>query len=114
MLSEAFHPMIMMSWLNPLLVSRIARLLLESHFPETVHQDILDAVGLSLITGDSQSRRRDSNFRENVLRAYGFRCCICGYDVRLGAQFIGLEAAHIKWFQAGGPDAVPNGLSLCT
>jgi putative restriction endonuclease len=26
---------------------------------------------------------------------------------------VGLEAAHIKWFQAGGPDVEPNGLALC-
>jgi putative restriction endonuclease len=26
---------------------------------------------------------------------------------------VGLEAAHIKWHQAGGPDAEINGLALC-
>jgi HNH endonuclease len=26
----------------------------------------------------------------------------------------GLEAAHIKWFQARGPDVVQNGLALCS
>ena len=27
---------------------------------------------------------------------------------------VGLEAAHIQWFQAGGPDIEPNGLALCS
>jgi putative restriction endonuclease len=48
-----------------------------------------------------------------VLRAYQYRCCVCGYDLRLGGQVVGLEAAHIKWCQAGGPDVEPNGLALC-
>jgi putative restriction endonuclease len=26
---------------------------------------------------------------------------------------VGLEAAHIKWHQAGGPDTINNGLALC-
>jgi putative restriction endonuclease len=26
---------------------------------------------------------------------------------------IGIEAAHLMWFQAGGPDEVTNGLALC-
>ena len=33
--------------------------------------------------------------------------CGCGYA-------IGLEAAHIKWFQARGPDVVQDGLALCS
>ena len=32
----------------------------------------------------------------------------------MGGHAIGLEAAHIKWFQASGPDVVPNGLALCS
>ena len=39
---------------------------------------------------------------------------MCDFDVRLGVQLIGLEAAHIKWHQAGGPDHEHNGLALCT
>jgi putative restriction endonuclease len=27
---------------------------------------------------------------------------------------VGLDAAHIKWFQASGPDLVNNGIALCT
>jgi putative restriction endonuclease len=34
--------------------------------------------------------------------------------VRLGDTLVGLEAAHIKWYQAGGPDAEVNGIALCS
>jgi putative restriction endonuclease len=27
---------------------------------------------------------------------------------------MGIEAAHIKWHQVGGPDIVPNGIALCS
>ena len=38
---------------------------------------------------------------------------MCDFDVRLDDDLLGLEAAHIKWRAANGPDTVPNGLALC-
>ena len=32
----------------------------------------------------------------------------------MGNTPIALEPAHIKWFQAGGPDIESNGLALCS
>ena len=61
----------------------------------------------------SGRRRRDSGFRERVLRAYEYRCCVCGFDLRIGQVSAGLEAAHIQWHHVGGPDVEPNGLALC-
>jgi putative restriction endonuclease len=52
-------------------------------------------------------------FRKRVLTAYEYRCAVCGLDVRLGSVSIALDAAHIRWHQAGGPDEESNGLSLC-
>lgn len=106
---------------DPGLIQEVARHILEAHFPETLHADILAAVGLDLAEQQKARspeagyapRSRDPGFRERVLRAYEYRCCVCGYDLRLGQQTIGLEAAHIKWFQAGGPDTESNGLALC-
>jgi len=103
------------------LLQEVARRILNAHFPETLHADILAAVGLNLMetgkarseSGEYNRRHRDPGFRERVLRAYEYRCCVCGYDLHLGQQTIGLEAAHIKWFQAGGPDVESNGLALC-
>ncbi len=48
-----------------------------------------------------------------VLLAYEHRCCVCGFDLRIGNVSAGLEAAHIQWHTAGGPDVEANGLSLC-
>ena len=45
--------------------------------------------------------------------AYEYRCAFCGLDVRLRNVSVGLEAAHIKWRQARGPDTEENGLALC-
>jgi putative restriction endonuclease len=104
---------------DPALVAEIARRILNAHFPESIRQDVADAVGLCLdadsaATPEQSQRRRDPAFREKVLLAYEYRCCVCGHDLRMGGHAIGLEAAHIKWFQARGPDVVQNGLALCS
>jgi putative restriction endonuclease len=97
---------------DPGLVPAIAERILDRHFPQSLHQDILDAVGLATETV-SAPRKRDPEFRRRVLKAYEYRCAICGFDVRLGSVSIGLDAAHIRWHQAGGPDEETNGLALC-
>jgi putative restriction endonuclease len=98
----------------PSLVGKIAALLLERHFPETIHQDILQDVGLDLTpTLTTTRRRRDPNFRKRVLTAYEYRCAVCGFDLRLGSVAVALDAAHIRWVQAGGPDEEKNGMALC-
>ncbi len=104
---------------DPQLVATIAQRIVDAHFPESIRNDVLAAVGLSIdplgsVTGQDAARRRDPAFREKVLLAYQYRCGVCGHDLRLGHQTIGLEAAHIKWFQAKGPDIVPNGIALCS
>jgi putative restriction endonuclease len=38
---------------------------------------------------------------------------VCGFDVRLGGTSIALDAAHIRWVQAAGPDQEANSLALC-
>jgi putative restriction endonuclease len=96
---------------DPGLVARIATRILERHFPESLHQDILNAVGLTLDTTAKQ--KRDPAFRNRVLKAYEYRCAVCGFDVRLGTVSIALDAAHIRWHQFGGPDVESNGLALC-
>jgi putative restriction endonuclease len=97
---------------DPTLASRIAVSILERHFPESLHQDILNAVGLTLDSAAGK-KKRDPAFRQKVLKAYEYRCAVCGFDVRLGTASIALDAAHIRWHQAGGPDEESNGLALC-
>lgn len=99
---------------NKRLATEIVQDLLSANFPETLHQDILDAVGIDMAIGTRSFTPRSADFRERVLRAYEYSCAVCGFDVRLGTVHVALEAAHIKWHQAGGPDEESNGLALCT
>ncbi|OPX83534.1 MAG: hypothetical protein A4E53_04619 [Pelotomaculum sp. PtaB.Bin104] len=92
------------------LIRELAGILLEQNFPETMHQDILNEVGLGIELAGKLSR--DPQFRERILRAYEYRCAVCGFNVRLGNRLIAVEAAHIKWHQAGGPDQEENGIAL--
>lgn len=99
---------------DPDLLNDVVDLLLERNFPSSLHADICNAVGLERDRYVADKRLpRDPGFRVRVLTAYSYRCAVCGFDMRLGQQSVGLEAAHIKWHQAGGPDTVANGLSLC-
>ncbi len=106
---------------DPELIETAAVALLSGHFPESFHTSIRDAVGLSEpmaleappAFGAARRRKRDPNFRRAVLTAYERRCAICDFDVRLADDLLGIDAAHIKWHAAGGPDRVPNGLALC-
>lgn len=111
---------------DPALAWRLAKSLLDAHFPETLHDAILASTGIdstALVYQDvppapddyvfSRRRRRDARFRHIVLDAYGSRCAVCRFAVRDGPTPYALEAAHIKWHQARGPDEVPNGLALC-
>ena len=102
------------------LCAGLARQLLLQHFPETLHVDIATQTGLDLYepaivaSATLPGRRRDPAFRERVLRAYEYRCCVCGFDLRIGNISAGLEAAHIQWFTADGPDVESNGMAMCS
>ena len=97
---------------DPTLATAIASRILERNFPESLHPDILNAVGLMLEMVATR-RKRDPAFRQRVLKAYEYRCAVCGFDVRLGTVSIALDAAHIRWHQARGPETEDNGLALC-
>ncbi|MEU5420069.1 phosphorothioated DNA-binding restriction endonuclease [Streptomyces sp. NPDC020667] len=104
---------------EPSLLGRMARVLLDLHFPPSLHGDLCEAVGLELepaATGQvpTARRRRDPRMRERVLTAYEYQCAFCGYDGRIGAVPVGLEAAHVRWWAFDGPDDVDNGLCLCS
>lgn len=97
---------------DPGLLQEIAELVLENHFPSSMHDEILDAVGLQFGTM-TRAAKRNPKFRLQVLRAYEYRCAVCGFELRLDNNDLALEAAHIKWRQTGGPDETVNGLALC-
>nr|WP_239061638.1 HNH endonuclease [Ideonella livida] len=101
---------------SPERLDQAAQVLLDDNFPTTLHADIRAAVGLDeLDVADAarHRRRRDPHFRQAVLQAYGFRCAVCALDLRMGELSLGLEAAHIQWHMAHGPDSIDNGLALC-
>ncbi|MFJ3961981.1 phosphorothioated DNA-binding restriction endonuclease [Streptomyces sp. NPDC090036] len=103
---------------EPSLLGRMARVLLDQHFPPSLHGELCEAIGLEMEPPETGRlspvrRRRDRRMRELVLTAYEYQCAFCGYDGRIGAVPVGLEAAHVRWWAFGGPDDVDNGLCLC-
>ena len=99
---------------DPALLTEVGQRLLAGHFPDSLHADILAAVGLSLERAIATRKPRDPRFRARVLVAYEYRCALCGLDLRINNVTIALEAAHIRWHQAGGPDTEANGIALCS
>ena len=95
------------------LAKRIAHALVDAHFPASLHAEILKSAGIEPAYVTTRRMPRDPRFPEQVLEAYGHRCAVCGFAVRLNEKPIGLEAAHIKWHGARGPDVVANALALC-
>ena len=97
---------------RPELVRELAREILAAHFPESLHESICAAAGVAL--DGTERSKRDPAFRSAVISVWGHRCAFCGYGVQLDAADLGLEAAHIRWCQAGGPDSLNNGLACCS
>ncbi|MFJ8620634.1 phosphorothioated DNA-binding restriction endonuclease [Streptomyces clavifer] len=103
---------------EPSLLGRMARVLLDLNFTPSLHGELCEAVGLALEEAEapasSARRQRDRRMREMVLTAYEYQCAFCGYDGRIGAVPVGLEAAHVRWWAFDGPDDIENGLCLCS
>jgi putative restriction endonuclease len=100
---------------HPDLACTLAHAVLDAHFPASLHASLIAEIGLDLeppvMSTTRRARARD--FRELVLRAYGWQCAVCGLDARLDGAAIGLEAAHVHWHAHLGPDTLENGLCLC-
>ena len=112
---------------EPTLALKIVSLLLGNHFPDTLHDDILQAVGimeaLDKVTDTvsaldryilTRYRQGQGAFRASVLNAYEQHCAVCDFSVRVQDVQVALEAAHIRWYAASGPPDISNGLSLCS
>lgn len=99
---------------NPDIALRAALKLLDEYFPKSLHCDILKSVGFCdyrMVLAEKIGR--DEKFRKNIVRAYDYRCAVCGLDLYIGNLPLGLKASHIKWYKEGGPDTQDNGLALC-
>jgi putative restriction endonuclease len=102
-------------------LAAVARLLLDQHFTPVLSEMICAVVGLDLpVLETPQSaqarlrRPRVSGFAEEVLRAYAYRCAMCGFDGRLGRNPVAIEAAHVRWHSQDGPDDLANALAMCS
>lgn len=87
----------------------VAALDIVSKHPEMNDEDIhiTDSVRKTIVIS-IRKRLRDSNFRERVLTAYGFRCAVCSTQLKL------VDAAHIIPVQhENSTDETCNGLALC-
>jgi putative restriction endonuclease len=98
---------------NKHMIPELAQSILERNFPNSIHEDILQAIGLDLEIDKKIKLKRNPQFRDKILNAYEYQCAVCGFNVRIGNSLVALEAAHIKWYQAGGPDTKENGVALC-
>ena len=111
------------------LTFEIIQFLLDDNFTPSLHQDILQAVGIGALpplvtgiqlpfqlleTGTSETVTPSWKFCRDVLRAYQYRCAVCSFDVRLEDSLVGVEACHIKWQNHNGPNDINNGLALCS
>lgn len=106
---------------DPRRLDAVARRIVDAQFPSTVAPDVLLAVGFDpdAMPVDppavpSDVRRRSVAWRIEILRAWDGSCAFCGYDGLLGGAPVGIEAAHVRWFNLGGPDDLDNGLALCS
>ena len=97
---------------DPEVRSAVVNALLHMEFPETLHEEILDDVGLGLVVLPVPSRR-DPKFKSTVLLAYENRCSFCGFSGSLRDALVGVDAAHVKMRSHSGPDRIDNGLALC-
>jgi putative restriction endonuclease len=104
-------------------IEEAARFLVDAQFPRTVAPDVLIAVGLdpdevfgigTAPIPDAERRHRSSWWPRAILEAWDRQCAFCGYDGQLGSSSVGLEAAHVRWFNLGGPDELNNGMALCS
>lgn len=100
---------------KPNYIRSIVQFILDEHFPYSLHNELLEDIGLDLrYEKESLKRKRNPEFRLKILNTYDFKCAVCGYDLRFYNKSLALEAAHIKWHNAGGPDIEENGVALCT
>jgi putative restriction endonuclease len=106
---EVYHLLVA----RPRLRGKLIGDILTRNFPESIHDDILEALGIQPAVEIVRRRVRDPKFRQRVLDVYDHRCAICGFDVKVSNAPVALEAAHIKWRQVNGPDTEVNGIAFC-
>ena len=59
-----------------------ARALVDAHFPPTIQEEVLEAVGIEAGNEHSRRKKRDRGFRARVLSAYGHACAMSSAAVQ--------------------------------
>jgi putative restriction endonuclease len=92
--------------------ARVVDSILNEWWPETLHGDIREDLGLDRL--DSRRRaQRDQQFTIDVLENFRYSCAFCGFHAVLNRVATGIDAAHVHWRSLHGPDDVENGIALC-
>jgi putative restriction endonuclease len=108
---------------SPELFAKVIRLILDTAFTDSIYEDVLVAVGFDpheilysnpFTVLDIAKKRRDPQWPRKILQAWENHCAFCGYDGKIDNTPVGIDAAHIRWFNQAGPDSLDNGLALCT
>lgn len=106
---------------DPAQIPALARAVVEAQFTSSIADDVLSAVGFDpescrdgVRVVAAQERRRSATWREQIMLAWNRSCAFCGFDGALGGAAVGIEAAHVRWFNFDGPDELDNGMALCS
>lgn len=92
--------------------ARVVDSILHEWWPETLHGDIREDLGLDRLDS-GRRRQRDRQFMIEVLENFRYSCAFCGFHGVLNGQATGIDAAHVQWHALHGPDDVENGIALC-
>lgn len=99
---------------KPAQLKKLIKWLLQD-FPDGLHQEILEEVGIEVELAIIPRTEVTKRFRADVMNAYNHQCAICGFGGRIDNNIaIGVDAAHIRMSSKNGPDAVSNGMALCS
>lgn len=108
---------------NKAATQQLIEYIIDDNFPETLHDDLLNQLGVSeispIMVTETQTVHlvtkvvRDPNFPKKIMQAYDYRCSFCELKIYQGHKPFAMQAAHIKWKAQGGICDETNGLSLC-
>lgn len=100
---------------SPELQADLIHDILDTHFPSSLHEDIINFFRLRLRREQANPSRDLSLFRQRVLAAYDGACAISNFSVRMDDSVsLGVEATHLLWPQAGGENLLPNAVAMTT
>jgi putative restriction endonuclease len=94
--------------------SRLIHQLLDAHFPSSIHEDIIAFFDLEIDVSRAQEQSRAGDFRERVLKAYGWKCAVTKFTVTFQGAVFGVEPTVIRWLQAAGGTSIRNAIALTT